>query len=511
MSVVIDHYPENRRPRRSGMVLLVVTVLLLMISLAALGLVSWMQAEHLASRIRSDELRLENTAASGAEYLSALSGRTRSEQAESGGMTDNPAIFRHKAVQFDTRQPPETFFSVMPADRFDSRTIAFGATNESSKLHLQALLEWDRNSPGVAQQALMQLPGMTVVLADRILDWIDSDSTPRMYGDELTIDSLYGANRGQEGRTVQPRNSVPATLDDLLSVPGVSREQLFGDENVVGENLPGRERRSKGERAEALPWSHFLTVHSKERNETFSGEPRIQINQPDLASLHDQLDRRLGREWADLIVAYRQYGPMRGRPGPPATGYTVDFSLPAKFRFQSELDVIGLIVAVPASGSQVKLLESPLRAGNVQGNGEVTAIMDNLTADSRRVLEGRVNVDEASREVLLGIPGMDPVTADRIVASRTLIGENPSTRAHPAWLVEQGVVELARLKRLLPFLTSGGDVWKANIVAYFADRPQVVREEVVVDGTGSGLPQLYCKEQQDLHFSFPVEALIPAQ
>jgi Type II secretion system (T2SS), protein K len=511
MIVSRNQYHHDRRPCRSGMVLLVVTVLLLMISLAALGLVTWMQTEHQASRIRGDELRLENTAASGAEYLAALSKRTRKEQAEAGGMTSNTAVFRHRAVQFELRQPAETFFAVLPTDRFDYRSVAFGATNESAKFHLQALLEWDRKSPGVAQQALMQLPGMTFQLADRILDWIDSDSTPRMYGGEATIDSRSGGNRVGPASPAQPRDAVPATLDELLAIPGLSRERLFGGNKFVGDAASERERGRPRDQTEMIPWSNFLTVHSRERNETFTGEPRIHINQPDLATLHDEVDRRLGRVWADLIIAYRQFGPMRGRSGPPATDYKVELSLPAKFQFQSELDLVGLVVAVPAKGSLVKLLRSPLAADRVQGGGEFTAIMDNLSADPRKIIEGRINVDEASREVLLGIPGMDPVTADRIVASRSLTSDSPATRAHPAWLAEQGVVELSRLRKLLPFLTSGGDVWKANIVAYFADRPQMIHEEVVVDGTGSGLSQLYCRDKRDLRFPYPIEALVPAQ
>jgi hypothetical protein len=72
----------------------------------------------------------------------------------------------------------------------------------------------------------------------------------------------------------------------------------------------------------------------------------------------------------------------------------------------------------------------------------------------------------APREVLIGIPGMDVVMVDRILSSRTLSADGSHTHAHPAWLLEQNIVELNLMTKLLPSLTTGGDVWSGEITAF---------------------------------------------
>ena len=68
-----------------------------------------------------------------------------------------------------------------------ARAWRFGYENESAKLHLAMLLEWDRKQPGAGRKALMSLADMDESTADAILDWVDADNVPRDYGRRIGL------------------------------------------------------------------------------------------------------------------------------------------------------------------------------------------------------------------------------------------------------------------------------------------------------------------------------------
>lgn len=481
---------------RQGLVLIVVTVLLLLISLATMGFVAVMQTEYKATRQRGDELILENTAASARQYLGALAEKSRADRAKLGGMLGNSEWFLDRRLRTDEEIELESPRFAIVSGNWANKDAAWraGPTNESAKLHLQQLLEWDREQPGSAQQALLKIPGMTPEVADGILDWVDADSQPRAAGSE--------SSGGRSGRL--PRNALPPVIDELLGVAGVTREALIrGSGNEANAISPGT-RRSPGSRRLSLsadtrlpPWREFLTVHSAERNVDYDGRPRIQLNQPDLVQLQQQLLERLDPNWARYIIAYRQFGPYSARGGTPAEGFEPDLSRPGRFKIASELDLVGSRVAVAGSGRSAKILSSPLAENRIGWAGQLTRVLDQITADLRPVIPGRVNIDVAPREVLAAIPGIDLAAVDRILAARTLSADGRHEHAHPGWILEQGIVDLAGMKRLLPKITTGGDVWSGQVVAYFADRASQVRGEFVIDAATQGRGELYWKDLRD--------------
>ena len=165
--------------------------------------------------------------------------------------------------------------------------LRFGLENESARLNLGALLRWDEREPGAAQRALLALPGMTPAIADAILDWIDPDAAPRPQGAE---DDYY---RGL-GVPYGPRNGVPQCLEELLLVRDVTRELVFGSQpDAAALTAPagdaGGSRPGWAALAADATWAALLTVCSAERNETLDGRPRINVNRPELAELHQQL------------------------------------------------------------------------------------------------------------------------------------------------------------------------------------------------------------------------------
>lgn len=153
-------------------------------------------------------------------------------------------------------------------------------------------------------------------------------------------------------------------------------------------------------------------------------------------------------------------------------------------------------------------------------------LMDACTVIDTEIIPGRINVNQAPREILLGIPGMTEEIVDEILSARSdqtslmLSGTSsaPSTndgttpgllsgREHETWLLAEGVVTLDEMKQLIPFLCAGGRVYRAQVVGYFQGGGPSARSEVVIDATGTEPRVLLWRDISHLGRGFPLETL----
>jgi hypothetical protein len=111
-------------------------------------------------------------------------------------------------------------------------------------------------------------------------------------------------------------------------------------------------------------------------------------------------------------------------------------------------------------------------------------LMEYLAVNNSPAIPGRLNINQAPRALIAGIPGLDPTAVDQIIASRDVsVGQQRPEQKYETWLLQDGVVDLATMKKLMPLITSGGKVYRAQVVGFFdADGP-ADRVEVVVDAT----------------------------
>jgi hypothetical protein len=533
-------------------VLFIVMVLIVMISLAGLSFVITMSTENKAVHVSGDVMQIEQVVASGEELLKAYCELSLDERRAAGGAIDNAALFRGALVVDDGSGDHRARFSVVAPQIEDARIVGirFGAENESARLNLARLPQWDAEQPGAAQEALMNLPGMTEGIADAILDWIDVDPAPRPNGAEAE----YYAGLGVPYR---PRNGIPTSLDELLLIRDVSRHLLFGADADFNHQVDEVESqlasagRGFGAAGDQVPWASLLTVYSAERNTSYEGSPRIHLNERDLPKLHKQLKETFDASWADFIVAYRQFGPWEGPPeetwpgsrsarrrglavGPPRAedlrsavsrrgerpGRSLDLSRPARFEIGSVLDLIGVKVRLRETVAEVEegeprparrppyLLESPFEDDRLAMEDYLPKLVDAATVTSDKILRGRINVNGAPRAVLLGVPGLDRSAVDQIIAARGLrSGRDDAKRRHVTWLLTEGIVDREQMRALEPYLTTGGDVFRAQVVGYFEDSGLSARAEVVVDGTASPPRQLYWKDLRLFGRGYSLETL----
>ena len=251
-------------PARNGFVLIVVLVIVMLMSVAAYGFLVSMQTENIAARTSGDQLAAQQCAYSGLEWAAAMLELPAAQRQElvAGGERQQLFDVSVSDEQSSTASAAGAkclIVQPLPADPEQVTELPLGMINESGKIHLMTLLEWERTQPGAGRNALMRLPAMTGPEADAILDWIDADSQPRAEGAEA---DAYA----QSPTPYSPRNGRPLDLDELLLVRGIDEFRLFGRDLPKAESARlASENRSLTVQSQR-PWSEFLTVWSAERN-----------------------------------------------------------------------------------------------------------------------------------------------------------------------------------------------------------------------------------------------------
>ncbi len=290
---------------------------------------------------------------------------------------------------------------------------------------------------------------MDEATADRLLDWIDADSEPRLQGNEA------GA-----------RNSIPILVEELAFLQSRPPDQLGSLDQNDDPNRPA--------------WLNYLTVYSAERNESADGRPRIFLNAPDLRKLHGDLSESLSKTIANYIILFRQYGPDTAQPSNQtqlvgSATEPIDFSVPATIDIADLTQLINSVVTIPGvetDGQQrpPRTVPSPILFGSGQqgsgtsgvgGEQPIDEIFDRLTLTTETRLTGRINVLTAPVEVLAAIPGLDESLAERIVRGRQNIDDS---FRHPIGLLSSLSLDLTIVRAVIPYLTVAGDVVRAEFV-----------------------------------------------
>jgi hypothetical protein len=116
----------------------------------------------------------------------------------------------------------------------------------------------------------------------------------------------------------------------------------------------------------------------------------------------------------------------------------------------------------------------------------LTKLMDNLAVNAAPSIPGRLNINQAPRTLLSGVPGLTSTAVDQILADRDVsLGQQRPEQVHETWLLSSGIVKLDQMKKLMPLVTTGGNVYRAQVVGFFDEEGPADRLEVVIDATQS--------------------------
>ncbi len=491
--------------RRRGIVLIITLVVVAMLALAAYAFSELMITESEAVDLYGEQLQARALSESGVDMARLFLRQDWETRYQNGGTYDNAAMFQGRLVVDSDRAARRGRFTLI-APLVDDGQLGgtrFGLENESTKLNINALLLADEQSDDGGRKLLMALPSMTQDTADAILDWIDDDDDVREYGAE--IDHYSGLDP-----PYAPRNGPLETVEELLLVRGVTPELLFGvdinrngmvDAHEQGAAAPIDTPGMEGGMDRG--WSAYLTLYSQERNVSPSGTQRIYLNQDDLATLHAELSAVLPREMANFIVAYRQNGPARVSRGNDdddddededddeankevsADSGELDLTIAGKTQLTQVLDLIGAKTTAKFQGDEkTSTLKSPFPSEILAMGFYMPLLMDNCTVNQAQTIPGRININQASRVVLAGIPGMSEEIINQIISLRDAEPdlERPNRR-HETWLLVEAVVSIEQMRSLMPFITGGGDVYRAQAIGYFEGGQAASRAEVIIDAT----------------------------
>ena len=525
-----------QRPiQRPAMALLVVIVLTMLIALGAYRFSFYMESQYRLTRLHEEQVHARLAALSGIELAASIAELPSTERVALGGLYDNP-VLRHVAIEAtsevttrnETTSDTWRFGLVSPIangvldsttrstgsvtvdldDSDGSSSLRYGFENESAKLHMPTLLEWDRKIPGHARATLLAFPGATEQLVDSWLRGLGvTKQQAGLNGGSSLLDRLEsrGENRDQESDTDQLKmlwfggdlnqNYRLDPLEVRLS------EQLFARKRGGTSSMSANSATSSVSASNSPPpaWMRFVTWNSGVRNETRTGQPRINLNEANLQSLHQKLIAVWPADWANFVVAMRQYGPAGNVPATgertPTTIETTspDFTKPASYTFKSPLDLVGAVVQIvetnpqPASDGKsnvtTKRLRNPFSSDLSEVRNYLGRVLDASTTDPSPFTIGRVDVSEASAVVLSGVPGIDSALAQRIVQQRT--SNSGASTAEPrdtiSWLLEGGVLDIAKLKSIEPYITSRNDVYSVQSVGYRDNLSPVYRCTVTID------------------------------
>ncbi|MEL6106638.1 MAG: type II secretion system protein GspK [Planctomycetota bacterium] len=498
-----------RASRREGFFLVLVLIVIVVATLSAYSFTGIMVAYDDSAYLSADQVQARVAADSGAEATRLILSQPPVERDNQGGLYNNPNLFL--AIPVGTSDPSNVCnYSIVAPGLNDEGLLAgirYGLQDESARLNVNTLMPLEENSDGLlalvtlageeelasdslAKLLLLALPNMTDELADAILDWLDEDDEPREFGAEVEYYSTLPT-------PYEPTNGPILSVEELLRVRGMTPTLLFGaDSNLNGMLDPDEQQRfnTSIDTPGALGLAAYLTIHGNEANKARDGSLRVNINSDDLETLYEDLLDILGNEtYASFIVAFRiagstsslsgsianpqdatQAAPVAGAWTPDLLGQ-FDLSGGGGTEFTQLLDLIDATVTVGGQSYQ-----SPFTF--LTAGAYLPLIMDVLSTSDNPSIPGRINLNTCPAELLYGIPFLEEEQIQQIIEDRSTESEDEN-RLFETWPLVDGIVTLDQMRNILPLLTGGGDVYRAQIVGYYESTGIAHRQQVIIDAT----------------------------
>ena len=465
-----------------GFVLLTVLVVVLLASMLAVSLLFSMRAESGAEAASQAQARAWNAALSGVFRAAAAA----QAAVESGSpWQNNPDAFQNQALWNDGAD--QWYFSVYAPGT--ANPPRFGLDDEASRLNLRnASAEQLAKLPGLEDESIVS----DLLAAVRTLGGGSAEASNAPPADATAPPGEFPGEPEPSGLAVPPGSPGAAPeagaaspsdgkrdgggkppgflpLADVFAAAGLPVSAVEGaggsaeaeDFGVPETGSPGTAAAAADSSAfgeffaqsgafgesQAPPLEQLLTACSYEPNVDSQGEPRINLNDPDL----DIQSLELPDQTKAFLEALRNAGRTLSHPAE---------LLEASETFQDR------------RGRQ-RRLDSGV------GKAELPDLLDRYTAVSAPYLEGLINVNTAPTAVLLTIPGMDQALAEAIVAARP--GLTQEERRTPAWVYTRGLADAETFRRIAPSLTARSYQFRFRVAGYGLPSGQFAVIEAVVD------------------------------
>ena len=429
----------GRRHANDGTVLIVTIWVVLVLASLALVFARSMRVTAIVSANHVASLEAECIAAGASEYIKAQL------MADHEDETIEEATAEMKAMEVG-----QGYFWVLLSNLEDDREFAYGLTDEAGKINLNS----------ASEEMLLNLPGMTSELAASIIDWRDEDSEISTGGAEdeyyLLLSESYNC-----------KNADLETVGEILLIKGASEELLYGEDTNLNGILDDHE--NDGSLSEPdddrdgrldTGFYDYVTVYSVEANVDSDGSQRLNINDAQSRQqLQTLLQEALGEERTLEIMAM-----------------------------------------VPTNASYENILEFYYGAG--LKSEEFGQLADKLTTSDEETLPGLVNVNTASKEVLLCLPGLEESDVESLLSYRQSNEDLDSI----AWVTE--ALDRDKAVAIGSYITVRSFQYSADIICLSGNGRAYKRYKAVYDMQSGSPKVVYWKSLT--HFGWPLNRQIVA-
>ncbi len=370
---------------------------LALLALVVVGVLHTARMDLLTGKNFSDKIQAHYLALAGIEKAKALLYKNASERSRSG--KNHTGEFYDNAQQFREVEFGRGTYSVLRRGRQDEGNgVLYGVADEESRLNVNT----------ADADALQKIQGLGAEVASAIQGW-------RGQGNTVAETEYYLSQRPP----YKPRGGLFETIRELLMVRGVSSDLLLGQDthqngllDAIADGNGGSPKFQSSVATTDLGWAGVLTLDSGVKNVNAAGESRVNIQTADesaLSAVHG-----FTREIARAIVAYR-----------------------GQHEFQSIAELLD--VTPTQNNNNGRQGASNRQNGNSNNNsgsgansgssgGRVVSrdlfeqIADEVTVATDSQLSGVVNLNTASADVLVCLPGIDRNVAQAIISYRSSSG-----------------------------------------------------------------------------------------
>jgi hypothetical protein len=183
----------------------------------------------------------------------------------------------------------------------------------------------------------------------------------------------------------------------------------------------------------------------------------------------------------------------------------IDLTAGGQRQIKSLYELLDGSVTVKQADGQNVTVKSPWTSEPANMRQNLPKIMDMLATNTDQYIEGRINVNEARAEVLMGLPNMTQPIVESIISAQQAavsITDPNSDRVTSGWLVINGIIDLTAMKALDKYVTARGDVYRLQSVGYYEQGGPMARIEAVIDATQDPPEIVFMRDLTDLGRGF---------
>jgi type II secretory pathway component PulK len=334
---------------------------------------------------------------------------------------------------------------------------------------------------------LLRLPGMTSELAASIIDWRDED-------DEITDGGAESEYFLLLSDPYECKNGPLETVEEILLIKGASKELLYGEdtnlngilddnENDGDESDPPDNRNGRLEPG----FYDYVTVYSTEAGTSTEEEAD---------STETGMDQGAqGAEGEMPSEGGGQTGQINVNDA--ASRGDLQSLLETIVSVERALEIMGNISTNPDYSNILDFYDQSGMTAE-----EFEQIGDQLTTGDEESQSGLVNVNTASREVLLCLPGLEEQDVDALISYR----ESNSDLTSVSWVTQ--ALDSVKATAIGSYITVNSYQYSADIICLSGNGRAYKRYRAVFD-MQAGSPQIiYWKSMTDL--GWPLEKEIVA-